>query len=41
MIYDALLTTAAQKAGIERLLTFNVKHFLRVWPEGNQIIMAP
>jgi predicted nucleic acid-binding protein len=41
MIYDALLATAAQKAGVERLFTFNVKHFLRVWPEGSQIIVAP
>jgi predicted nucleic acid-binding protein len=41
MIYDALLTTAAEKAGIERLFTFNVKHFLRAWPAGSQMIMAP
>jgi predicted nucleic acid-binding protein len=41
MIYDALLATAAQKAGAERLFTFNVKHFVRVWPGANRIITAP
>jgi predicted nucleic acid-binding protein len=41
VIYDALLTTAAQNAGIERLYTFNMKHFLQVWPEGSAIITAP
>jgi predicted nucleic acid-binding protein len=41
MIYDAMLTTAAEKTGVERLFTFNVKHFLRVWPQGDRIITTP
>ena len=40
-IYDALLATAAQKAAIERLYTFNLKRFLQVWPEGSTIITVP
>jgi hypothetical protein len=41
VIYDAILATAAQKVGAERLYTFNVKHFLQVWPEGDKVIAAP
>jgi predicted nucleic acid-binding protein len=41
VIYDALLIAAAQKVGAERLLTFNLKHFLQVWPEGAGIIASP
>ena len=31
-IFDALIARAAEKAEVERLLTFNVGHFRRVWP---------
>lgn len=41
VIYDALICKVAQKASVQRLLTFNVAHFRRVWPEGAEIIMAP
>jgi predicted nucleic acid-binding protein len=41
VIYDALITRAAQKSNADRLLTFNPKDFLRVWPEGEGIIMVP
>lgn len=40
-IYDALIARAAQKARANRLLTFNVEHFRRVWPDGDKIITAP
>ena len=32
---------AAQKANVERLLTFNSDHFNRVWPEGESVIITP
>ena len=38
MIYDALVVTAAEKAGAEKLVTFNPDHFRRVWPEGEALI---
>ena len=41
IVYDALVCKAAQKANARRLLTFNVAHFQRVWPEGAAIIQAP
>jgi len=41
IIYDALIVKAAQKSGVERLLTFNVDDFIRLWPEGESSIYAP
>ncbi len=41
IIYDAILARAAQKADVERLVTFNIKHFLQVWPQGSSIITSP
>jgi predicted nucleic acid-binding protein len=41
VIYDALVVQAAQKAKVDKLLTFNTDHFLRVWPEGKRIICTP
>ncbi len=41
IVYDALIARAAQKSGIERLLTFNANDFIRVWPEGEPIIYVP
>ena len=41
IIYDALIAIVAQKAGIERLMTFNADDFRRVWPEGEAIIYVP
>ena len=40
-IYDALIAKVAQKANVERLLTLNIDHFRRVWPEGDDKIIAP
>jgi predicted nucleic acid-binding protein len=41
VIYDALIARAAEKAGAERLLTFNTSHFLQVWPEGASALLSP
>jgi len=41
IVYDALIAKAAQKANVERLLTFNSDHFNRVWPEGESVIITP
>lgn len=41
IVFDALLARAARKAGAERLLTFNKRHFQRVWPEGASILLVP
>ena len=40
-IYDALIAKVAQKSRVERLITLNIEHFKRVWPEGKQIICLP
>ena len=40
-IYDALIVKAAQKANADRILTFNVVDFRRIWPEGAVRIAAP
>ncbi len=41
VVYDALITRAASKAGAERLLTLNPRDLLRVWPGGAAVITAP
>ena len=41
VVYDALTAFAARKAKVDRLLTFNVSDFKRVWPEGADRIIAP
>ena len=41
VVYDALHAAAARKARAQRLLTFNTSDFLRVWPEGRDIIAEP
>lgn len=40
-VYDALIAKAAQKSGADRIVTFNVDDFRRVWPEGASRIVAP
>ncbi len=40
-IYDALIARAAAKANADILLTLNPRHFLRVWPEGQDKIRTP
>ena len=39
--YDALIARVAQKSRVERLITLNVEDFRRVWPEGEDVIVAP
>ena len=41
IIYDALIAKVAQKSKVERMLTLNLAHFTRVWPEGDKIISLP
>ena len=41
IVYDALIAKVAEKSKAERLLTLNIKHFKRVWPEGDSIIAVP
>jgi predicted nucleic acid-binding protein len=41
IIYDALIVKAAQKSGVERLLTFNADAFIRLWPGGESFIYIP
>lgn len=40
-IYDALIVRAAQKARVDKLLTFNISDFQRIWPDGKDIIHEP
>ena len=40
-VYDALIAKVAQKSKVERLITLNIEHFKRVWPEGKKIICLP
>jgi predicted nucleic acid-binding protein len=40
-IYDALMVRATMKAEADLLLTFNLKHFARAWPDGGQRIVEP
>jgi predicted nucleic acid-binding protein len=39
--YDALIAKVAQKTKVERLLTLNIDHFTRAWPEGQKKIILP
>jgi predicted nucleic acid-binding protein len=39
--YDALIAKVAQKSKVERMLTLNIEHFTRVWPDGEKIISLP
>jgi predicted nucleic acid-binding protein len=41
VIYDALIARAAEISKVERLLTFNLRDFRRVWPEGESLLLAP
>ena len=41
VVYDALAAQAAKKAGVDRLLTFNVRDFSRVWPDAGDVIAEP
>jgi len=41
LIYDALIAHTAQGLNVNGLVTFNVRHFQRVWPEGHDRIILP
>lgn len=41
IIFDALIAKAAQKSKVNRLLTFNLNDFKRIWPEGESFIQVP
>ena len=40
-VYDALIVKTARKSEVDRVLTFNVNDFKRIWPEGGTRIAAP
>ncbi len=40
-IYDLLVIQAARKSHADKILTFNTSVFLRIWPEGRDIIAKP
>ena len=41
IIYDAIITKAAQKTQVDRILTLNPDDLTRVWPEGASLISLP
>ncbi len=41
LVYDAEVAATAKHAGATRLLTLNVRHFLRVAPPGLEIVGPP
>lgn len=41
IVYDALIARAAAKARADRLVTLNLRDFLRAWPEGAGTIVEP
>ena len=41
VIYDALIARVALKSNVDRLLTLNIDHFTRAWPDGEKIISLP
>ena len=41
VIYDALILRAAERASVDRVLTFNVNDFRRLWPDKTAKIAAP
>ena len=41
VIYDAFILRAAERASVDRVLTFNVDDFRRLWPDRAAKIAAP
>lgn len=41
LIYDALHVKAAEKAGCDRIYTFNIRHFQQLAPDRAHIIQTP
>jgi len=40
IIYDMIVVMAAEKEGVDRLLTLNTRDFIRIWPEGKNRILS-
>jgi predicted nucleic acid-binding protein len=40
-VYDAVIAKTAELAQVDRLITLNEAHFLRVWPSGASRIASP
>jgi predicted nucleic acid-binding protein len=41
IVYDGLHVQAALKAGVDKLLTLNTSHFVRVWPNHTNEVINP
>ena len=41
IIYDALIAKAAQKSKADRLLTFNIKDFEKIWDGNEKVLCLP
>jgi len=41
LVYDAMIARAAAQARVDRLITFNVADFVRVWPLDPAMVHAP
>ena len=41
IVYDGLLVQAALKVGVDKLLTLNTSHFVRVWPNHTNEVIHP
>lgn len=41
IVYDALIVKSAQKAHVDKLLTFNLRDMRRIWLDAGKIIISP
>lgn len=41
IVYDGLIAAAAVKANVKRIVTLNVKHFKKVWPGDQRVLVEP
>ena len=41
IIHDALLAKVAEKSKVERIVTFNLRHFTRVWEGKKEVLVEP
>jgi hypothetical protein len=41
VVYDAVHAEVAHRAGVDRLVTLNPRHFLRVWSGSDEQIVSP
>ena len=41
IIFDAIICAVAEKMNVDKLLTFNLNDFERLWPEKKEIIEKP